>query len=60
MRNKIENMQIKLDLIQSWIKTTTEQFDDWEWDGKYLTIWFKDIIIEKYSRKDLKETILGF
>ena len=60
MRNNNENMQNKLDLIQSWIKTTTEQFDDWEWDGKYLTIWFKDIIIEKYSRKDLKEAILGF
>ncbi len=58
MRNKIENMQNKLNLIQSWLKTTTEPFDDW--DGKYLTIWLNDIIIEKYSAKDLKELIIGF
>lgn len=60
MRNKIDNMQSKLNLIQSWLKTTTEPFDVWDWDGKILTIWLNDMLIERYIKKDLKEIIAGF
>lgn len=53
-------LEKRLDLIQSWLKTTSEPFDDWDWDGNILTIWLNDKPIEKYANKDLKEVIGDF
>lgn len=53
-------LEKKLNLIQSWLKTTSEPFDAWDWDGKILTIWLNDKLIEKYTNKDLKEVIRDF
>lgn len=53
-------LQKRLELIQSWLKTTSEPFDDWDWDGETLTIWLNDKLIEKYTNKDLKEVIRDF
>jgi len=53
----MNNMQYQHDLIYSFFKTTTEPFDDLEWDGKILNVWLNKKIIERYSYKDLKELI---
>jgi hypothetical protein len=54
-------MEIKLqkdyDLIYSFFKTTTEPFDDLEWDGKILNVWLNEKLIERYNCKDLRELI---
>jgi hypothetical protein len=54
-------MEMKLqkdyDLIYSFFKTTTEPFDDLEWDGKTLNVWLNEKIIERYTYKDLIELI---
>lgn len=53
----MNTMQHQYDLICSFLKTTTEPFDDLEWDGKILNVWLNGKIIERYSYKDLKELI---
>jgi len=53
----MNTMQHQYDLIYSFFKTTTEHFDDLEWDGKILNVWLNEKIIERYSYKDLKELI---
>jgi hypothetical protein len=54
-------MEIKLqkdyDLIYSFFKTTTEPFDDLEWDGKILNVCLNEKLIERYNCKDLRELI---
>lgn len=47
----------QLDLIQSWLKDTTEPFDSWDWDGKELLIFLNGEVVERYSYKQLKEFI---
>lgn len=47
----------QLDLIQSWLKDTTESFDSWDWDGKELLIFLNGEVVERYSYKQLKEFI---
>ena len=51
----MESEQKILDNIQKWLKETSEEFSEWEYDGLYLTIFQNDIEIEKYSKKDLIE-----
>ena len=53
----MNTMQHQYDLIYSFFKTTTEPFDDLEWDGKILNVWLNEKIIERYNYKDLKELI---
>ncbi len=53
-------LEKKLNLIQTWLKTTSEPLDDWDWDGEILTIWLNNKLIEKYTNKDLKEVIRDF
>jgi len=48
-------MNDELNKIQSWLKTTTEAFDDWDYDGKRLILVLDGEVIETYSRKDLEE-----
>lgn len=45
--------QKELDQITSWLKGTSEEMDDWDWDGDLLTIFLDDEPIEKYTRAEL-------
>lgn len=49
-----QNLQLQYDKIISYFKTTCEPFDFLEWDGKVLKVWNNEIVVEKYSQKDLK------
>lgn len=49
-----EQLQAESDLIHSWLKTTTEYYDDYTWDGETLILFAEDDIeIERYSRETL-------
>lgn len=51
------DLQREYDLIYSFFRTTTEPYDDLEWDGEVLNVWYKDEVIEKYSFRELKAHI---
>jgi hypothetical protein len=53
----MNTLQHQNDLIYSFFKTTTEPFDDLEWDSKILNVWLNEKIIERYTYKDLRELI---
>jgi len=46
--------QQELDQVGRFVKKSTEDYDDWEWDGKVLTI-FVGEDVEKYTRKELED-----
>lgn len=46
--------QKELDQITTWLSGTTEEMDDWEWDGELLTIFLDGEEIEKYTKSDLE------
>ena len=53
-------MSYELEQIQRWLSKTTESYEDWEWDGKTLTVYVRvdaeiELRTEKYSRADLIE-----
>lgn len=48
------DQQAKLDLIQYWLSRTTEEFDDWHYDGEELIIILKGKVIERYDNESLK------
>lgn len=52
--------QRELDLIQNWLADTTEEFDDWDYDGKELIIFLKNLPIERYTAENIKEFLKGF
>ena len=52
--------QLQLDSITRFLHNTTEPFDDWDWNGKILTIWLKDKPIERYLLADVRKFIKGF
>jgi len=47
--------QEELDKIKSWLSDTTEEMDDFEWDGMLLTVFNNGEPIEKYTKKDLED-----
>ena len=49
-----EGNQKELSKIETWVRKSGMDYDDWEWDGKVLTIFTKSGT-EKYSKKDLKD-----
>ena len=53
-------LQNRLDKIQFFLSRTTEHFDDWEYDGDELKLFFCNILIEKYTNLDLSEVINPF
>lgn len=55
MRNKESPLQYEYDAIHMWFKTTTELYDDLEWDGRVLEVVLNDETIETYTRTDLFE-----
>ena len=48
-----EVSQKELSKIERWLSKTSEDYDDWEWDGKVLTV-FDGNKTEKYTKKELK------
>ncbi len=54
---KEEKLQRQYDLIYSYFKSTTDEFDTLEWDGEDLKIIFDNKEIEKYNISDLKKLI---
>lgn len=60
MESDLKFKQNQLDVIDSWLRRTTEPFDDWEWDEEYLYIFLNNNLIEKYDRNDLMDFIEGF
>lgn len=55
--NKVSTEEVELKLIEKWLKNTTPDYDDYEWDGKELTVFTTDGETEKYSKVDLKKEI---
>jgi len=53
------DIQKQYDLIRSYFKTTTEPFDELDWDGNLLLVWLDDEVIERYTYEELKELIEG-
>lgn len=60
LTKEILKEQEKLDKLKFWLSKTTEEFDDWDYDGEELIIFLRDEAIEKYKESDLKEFIEGF
>ena len=51
-----EKLQTEYNKIHRFFKTTTEFYDDLDWDGKILNVWLNDEIIETYTKKNLIES----
>ena len=49
-----ESKQKELSKIETWVRKSGMDYDDWDWNGRELTIFTKDGT-EKYSKKDLKD-----
>jgi len=47
--------QKELSKIETWVRKSGLDYDDWDWDGKELTIFLKKGNPEKYSKEDLEE-----
>lgn len=56
---KFQEFQYQYDKIYSYFKTTCESFDFLEWDGDILQVLKEDIVIERYSLKDLKNLVFN-
>ena len=50
-----KKLQSQYDKIYSYFKTTTEPFDDLEYGGDDLQVWKGNVVVERYSKKDVKE-----
>ncbi|MDR0754898.1 MAG: hypothetical protein LBF04_05875 [Prevotellaceae bacterium] len=48
-------IQTQYDKIYSFFTTTTEPFDQLEWDGYQLNVWLDDHIIETYYLEDIQQ-----
>ena len=55
-----ERLQRQHDLIQQYFKTTTEPYDDLEWNGEDLYVCLSGKTIETYSFADLTDMIPNF
>ena len=51
---KTQKLQKELSKVETWVRKSGLDYDDWDWDGEELTIFTKDGT-EKYSKKDLKD-----
>lgn len=54
------DLQKQYDLIYSFFKTTTEPYDELDWDGNELLVLLDNKVIEKYTYEELKEWIEDF
>jgi hypothetical protein len=46
-------LQEEYDKIYSFLKTTSEPFDELDWDGETLDVILNNQINERYTRKDI-------
>ncbi|MDA8003042.1 MAG: hypothetical protein MPL62_17305 [Alphaproteobacteria bacterium] len=53
-------LQRQYDAIHRFFKTTTESYDDLDWNGDVLHVLLNDRVIERYTHADLAEIIPGF
>ena len=58
-KNDEMNQQERLDSIWFWLSRTTEEFDDWFYDGEELIIIFRGKVIERYDNKSIDEILKG-
>ena len=58
-KNDEMNQQERLDSIQFWISRTTEEFDEWFYDGEELIIIFRGKVIERYDNRSIDEILKG-
>lgn len=47
-------------LIERWLHGTTEPFDDWDWNGRELTLFLHHEPTETYTRETLASAIPTF
>lgn len=52
-----ETLQYQYDKIYHYFKNTTEPFDELEWDGNTLLVFYDETVIEKYNFIDLLKLI---
>lgn len=52
-----EQLQSESDKVYAWLKTTSEPFDNWEYDGKELTVYHGTDKPEVYKRDFLAKQI---
>ena len=45
----------ELNKISRFMSKSTENWDDWDWDGEELKVFIDDEVVETYSKKDLIE-----
>ena len=55
-----KKLQSQYDKIYSYFKTTTEPFDYLKYDGEDLQVWNGDVVVERYSKKDVKKIFLNY
>lgn len=48
-------VQSKLDAIQFWLSRTTEEFDEWYYDGEELVITLRGEEIECYDNETIDD-----
>jgi hypothetical protein len=53
MPDKLQKQE-RLDSIQFWLSRTTEDFDEWYYDGEELIIILRGKVIEQYDNESLK------
>lgn len=58
--DKVRKEEQRLNAIQFWLARTTEQFDDWDYDGKELVIFLNGKPVERYLNRDMKKFIENF
>lgn len=51
------DLQRQSEIIEAWLADTTEEFDDWDWDGEELLIFLNGDVIERYPYEDLLQII---
>ncbi len=54
------DIQQQYDLIHSYFKTTTDSYDELDWDGETLLVILDDVVIEIYTYSDLNLMIENF
>jgi|APIni6443716594_1056825.scaffolds.fasta_scaffold67670_2 hypothetical protein len=55
--NNNVNQQERLDSIRFWLSRTTEEFDEWCYDGEELIIILRGKVIERYDNKLIDEIL---
>ncbi len=54
------NLNMQYNLIYRFFKTTSESYDDLQWDGFVLEVLLKNTVIERYHYDNLCEIIDDF